>query len=220
MKKPKTLRRTALGLSALALLLVVLAGVSEVASQTATSARLESRGERTVLYSVHKGSPFSAVETFHKLVALRESEGFEKANESGIFVYLNSPANPADQLIEVQIPVTKSAAARQGTLDDAARQQGLGTTDVKTIPPSTVAAITKPAGVSDPGPYYNRLYNFVSSRGLTSANPPAEQFDEVEAIPAVCTYDELETELSVGVSSVSVSSGSRRAGAAGREGQQ
>lgn len=220
MKKPKTLRRTALGLSALALLLVVLAGVSEVASQTATSARLESRGERTVLYSVHKGSPASAVDTFHRLVALRESEGLEKANESGSFVYLNSPANPKDQLIEVQLPVTQAAAARQGTLDAAARQQGLGTTDVKTIPPATVAAITKPAGASDPGPYYNRLYSFVSSQGLSSADAPAERFSEVEAIPAFCTYDELQTELSVGVSFAADSSRSRRAGTAGREGRQ
>jgi hypothetical protein len=221
MQKTKTLRRIALGLFALALPIAVLMDVSEVASQTATtSPRLVSRAESTQLYTIHQGSPSTAVDTYHRLAALRDSEGLEKANESGTFVYLNLPADSKNQLIEVRLPVTKSAEARQGTLDAAARSHGLGTTDVKTIPASFAATTSKPAGVSDPTPYYNQLYSYVAGKGLASTDAPAERFAAVAAIPSHCAYADLATELSVPVGTVSAVRGSRRPASTEKEGRQ
>jgi hypothetical protein len=219
MRKTKTLRRTTLGLCALALLVVGLAGVSEVASQTPT-ARETTRAGSTVLYSVHQGSPRSAVDTYHKLVALRDSQGFEKADNSGTFVYLNQPVNPKDQLIEVRIPIANARALKRDRMHEAARALGLGTTDTKDVPESTVVAITKPAGVTDPGPYYQRLYSYIDARGFASTEAPAETFGDAEAIPAVCTYDELETELAVSVAFVADASKAPFAAKPGREGRQ
>lgn len=219
MKKTKTLRRMTLGLCALALLVVGLIGVSEVASQT-TAPRETTRAGSTVLYSVHQGPPITAVDTYHRLVALRDSQGFQKADNSGTFVYLNQPANPADQLIEVRIPIVKAKAVQQQRMDEAARALGLGTTSTKDIPESTVVVITKPAGVTDPGPYYQRIYNYTQSRGFASTEAPAETFRDAEAIPDVCTYDELETELAVSVAFVAQANRAPFAAKPGREGRQ
>jgi hypothetical protein len=220
MQKAKTLRRIALGLFALALPIAILMDVSEVASQTTSGPRLVSRAESTQLYTIHQGPPSTAVDTYHRLAALRDSEGLEKANESGTFVYLNLPADSRNQLIEVRLPVAKSAEARRGDLDNAARSHGLGTTDVKTIPASFTATISKPAGVSDPTPYYNKLYNFIATQGLASTDAPAERFAAAAAIPSHCAYADLSTEISVSVGTVSAVRGSRRPASTEKEGRQ
>lgn len=215
MKKPKTIRSTALGLSALALLITVLVGVSEVASQSDTAPRLASAPRVVVLYTIHRGSPETAVGTFHKLVTLRDGEGFTPAGGFGTFVYLNHPARPSDQLIEIRIPVTDAALARQGTLGNTAAVYGLGTTDVKEKPASTVATITKPGGVADPTPSYSELYSFIESQRLIAADAPAERFEQVESIPDSIPYGELQTHLVVPVASAAV-----QAARAGKEARQ
>lgn len=201
MKKPKTIRSTVLGLSALALLIIGLVGVSEVASQSGTAPRLASAPRVVVLYTIHQGSPATAVGTFHKLEALRDGEGFVPAGSFATFVYLNQPASPNDQLIEVRIPVTDAALARQGTLGSTAPVYGLGTTDVKERPASTVATITKPGGVSDPTSAYNQLYNFIQAQKLIATDAPSERFDQAASIPDNLPYGQLQTNLVVPVAS-------------------
>lgn len=217
MKKPKTVRSTALGLSALALLLIALVGVSEVASQSGTAPRLASAPRIVVLYTIHQGPPDTAVGTFHKLEALRDGEGFVPAGDFATFVYLNQPARPSDQLIEVRIPVTDAALARQGTLGGTAPVYGLGTTDVKERPATPVATITKPGGVSDPGPSYNQLYNFIDSQKLVATDAPSERFEQVSSIPDHLSYGELQTHLVVPVASATTAAKAARSGKEARQ---
>lgn len=217
MKKLKTIRSTTLGLSALALLIIVLVGVSEVASQPGAAPRLASAPRIVVLYTIHQGPPDTAVGTFHKLVALRDGEGFVPAGDFATFVYLNQPARPSDQLIEVRIPVTDPALARRGTLGGTAPGYGLGTTDVKERPASTVATITKPGGVSDPAPSYNQLYNFIDSQKLIATDAPSERFEQVSSIPDDLPYDQLQTHLVVPVASATADTKAVRSGKEARQ---
>jgi hypothetical protein len=193
-------------LAALALIVLVVPGVTqaakpdrELAAAAAPGVVYRSAPAGWVLYTVSRGGPAAAVAAFRDLVAVREEMGLEPADDTGTFVYLNGPVAASDQLIEVQLPVAGDPSGLRGRVAERARQAGLGTSDVKALPSRVEATIAKSAGVSSPGPLYNRLYSQITSDRLTSLSAPSETFSEAEAIPETCAYDELETTISVTV---------------------
>lgn len=151
-----------------------------------------------VLYTVHAGTPLTAIAAAEDLARVRDESGMHPLNDTGAFVYLDQPAD-GEQRIEIQLPVEESAAAWKGRIQEFARASGLGTTDVRQLPQRTNARIRKPVGVTDPSPYWKTLYDAVKTNGQATTAGPTEVFSGISTIPATCAYDELQTSLTVSV---------------------
>jgi hypothetical protein len=152
-----------------------------------------------VIYTVHSGTPRTAIAAARDLARVRDESGLQPLNDTGAFVYLDQPSANGVQLIEIQLPVEASGAVMRGRVQKAATATGLGTTDVRQLPERTNARIKKPVGVTDPTPYWKTLYTVVQDADQATTQGPTEVFSGVSQIPETCDYDELQTTLTVSV---------------------
>lgn len=157
--------------------------------------------EETVLYTIHEGTYESAIDSIERLQQIRDENGWSSSGDFGYFLYLNDPepGREEDRLIEIRLPVEPAALAAADAIQSEASANGLGTTGVKQVWPARVASVPKRAGVSDPTPLWDDVYAYAESVGLDSSLGPIERFDGISGIPATCAYNELETELMVGI---------------------
>jgi effector-binding domain-containing protein len=187
-------------------LLVILASVTlanAADSVAAPQVNLAQTKATSVLYSVHKGDYKSAVQTYHRLVKLRDALGLPAGGPEGSFVYLNAKRSNNDvQLIEVQIPLQDGSSRPEEDVDRKARTLGLGTTGLKERPASTEVRVKKAPGVKDPAPLYKAIYDYVAGNNLRAVGSPVETFPQAEEIPETCEYEELATEIAVSVTPI------------------
>ena len=151
---------------------LIFAATSMIAAESAgdkpacTTRQLE---EQVVLYTIHRGGLDNISSVVMNLFGLATEKGVFPDGPV-TFAYLNDFTRTSSEhwLIEIRLPVDKSALKLAGTLGKM--------TDIKTLSSVKVAVAVKPEGVADPLPVYERLYNWMHKQRYTPTSGPQETF--------------------------------------------
>lgn len=151
---------------------LIFAATSMIAAESAgdkPTCTIRQVEEQVVFYTIHRGGLDNIPSVVMNL--------FNLAIEKGVypdgpitFAYLNDFTRTSSEhwLIEIRLPVDKSALKLSGTLGKM--------TDVKTLSPVKMAVAVKPEGMADPRPVYERLYSWMAKQGHTPTSGPQETF--------------------------------------------
>lgn len=151
---------------------LIFAATSMISAESAsdrpacTTRRLE---EQVVLYTIHRGGLDNIALVVMNLLNLASEKGIQPDGPI-TFAYLNdfTRASSEHWLIEIRLPVDKSALKLSGTLGKM--------TDVKTLSPVKMAVAVKPEGMADPRPVYERLYTWMHKQRHMPTSGPQETF--------------------------------------------
>jgi effector-binding domain-containing protein len=125
--------------------------------------------QQVVLYTIHRGGLDKIASVVMNLFNLAVEKGIYPDGPV-TFAYLNDFTRTSSEhwLIEIRLPVDKGALKLSGTLGKM--------TDVKTLAPVKMTVATKPEGMADPRPVYERLYTWMHKEGHMPTSGPQETF--------------------------------------------
>ena len=151
---------------------LIFAATSMISAESAgdkpacTTRQLE---KQVVLYTIHRGGLDNIVSVVIDLFSLATEKGVFPDGPI-TFAYLNDLTRTSSEhwLIEIRLPVDKSALKLAGTLGKM--------TDVKTLSSVKMAVAIKPEGMADPRPVYERLYTWMLKERHMPTSGPQETF--------------------------------------------
>ncbi|UCD29546.1 MAG: GyrI-like domain-containing protein [Planctomycetota bacterium] len=152
--------------------LLIVGIVAEIYAKSATSKpafSIRKLDRQVVLYTIFRGNYAQAGKAIGELYALAGKKGIIPRGPV-MFAYLNNPTLVSSEhwLTEIRIPVGREALKAAGTLGKM--------TDVKRLPAMEVAVAVKPAGMTDYGTIYAKLYAWMHKQGYTTADTCWETF--------------------------------------------
>ena len=151
---------------------LIFAATSMIAAESAgdkPACTIRQLEEQVVFYTIHRGGLDKIASVVMNLFNLAIEKG---AYPDGpiTFAYLNDFTRTSSEhwLIEIRLPVDKSALKLSGTLGKM--------TDVKTLAPVKVATTIKPEGMANPRSAYERLYTWMLKHDHMPTSGPQEKF--------------------------------------------
>jgi DNA gyrase inhibitor GyrI len=168
------------------LFVLCVVGISSVFAVAPSGISIRETKEEVVLYTIHRGNYDKIGQVVGNLYALAGKKGISPRG-SAYYVYLNNPNQLSSQhwLTEIRIPVSKDAMKAAGTLEKM--------TDIKILPDTKVAVVTKPKGQDDPSEIYSGLYVWIYKKGYIACDSPREVFPNAMGK----SYAQMETEIAI-----------------------